>query len=56
MLTEATYWLEEGIPPARTRLGLLKGNNGIGEEIWRDGRIVAMSDWELATIGDPSFD
>ena len=56
MLTEATYWLEEGIPPARTRLGLLKGNNGIGEEIWKDGRIVALSDWELATIGDPSLD
>ena len=37
-------------------LSLLKGNNGIGEEIWPDGRIVALSDWELATIGDPALD
>ena len=56
MLTEATYWLEESIPDTPTRLCLLKGNNGIGEEIWNGGKIVALSDWELAAIGDPSFD
>jgi aminoglycoside phosphotransferase (APT) family kinase protein len=56
MLTEATYWLEEQIPAVPARRCLLKGNNGIGEEIWRDGRIVALSDWELAAIGDPSLD
>ncbi len=56
MLTEATYWLEEQIPPGPARLALLKGNNGLGEEIWRDGRIVALSDWELAAIGDPALD
>lgn len=56
MLTEAIYWLEEQIPPGPARLGLLKGNNGVGEEIWRDGRIVALSDWELAAVGDPALD
>ncbi len=56
MLTEALYWLEEQLPPGGDVLSLLKGNNGIGEEIWRDGRIVALSDWELATIGDPALD
>lgn len=56
MLTEATYWLEEHIPPGPTRLALLKGNNGLGEEIWRDGKIIALSDWELAAIGDPALD
>ena len=45
-----------GHPAGSDRLGLLKGNNGIGEEIWKDGRIVALSDWELAAIGDPSLD
>ena len=56
LLTEALYWLEEQIPPAGDRLCLLKGNNGVGEEIWRDNRIVALSDWELAAIGDPALD
>ncbi len=56
MLLEATYWLQESIPDVKTRLCLTKGNNGVGEEIWRDGRIVALSDWELASVGDPSLD
>ena len=40
----------------RSRISLLKGNNGIDEELWRDGRIVAMADWELAALGDPASD
>ena len=56
MITEATYWLEEQLPPGGDRLSLLKGNNGVGEEIWKDGRIVALSDWELASIGEPALD
>jgi aminoglycoside phosphotransferase (APT) family kinase protein len=56
MITEATYWLEEQLPPGGERLSLLKGNNGVGEEIWKDGRIVALSDWELASIGEPALD
>jgi aminoglycoside phosphotransferase (APT) family kinase protein len=35
---------------------LCKGTNGLGEEVWRDGKIVAMSDWELARLGDPAYD
>ena len=38
------------------RISLIKGNNGIGEEIWREGKIVAMSDWELAALGDAAQD
>lgn len=56
MVTEALYWLEEHMPPAGDRISLLKGNNGLGEEIWLDGRIVAMSDWELAELGEPALD
>ena len=56
MITEAMYWLEEELPPPGDALSLLKGNNGIGEEIWKEGRIVALSDWELAAIGDPALD
>jgi len=56
MITEALYWFEEHVPTDGVRISLTKGNNGLGEEIWRDGQIVAMSDWELAGLGDPALD
>ena len=56
VFTEAVGWLRENAPKNASRISLLKGNNGLGEEIWRDGRIVAMSDWELASLGDPAYD
>ncbi|MGE4411892.1 MAG: phosphotransferase, partial [Sphingobium sp.] len=42
--------------PAAPAICLCKGTNGLGEEVLRDGRIVAMSDWEEASIGDPAAD
>jgi aminoglycoside phosphotransferase (APT) family kinase protein len=56
VVTEALHWFEENLPPAGNRVSLLKGNNGIGEEIWKNGRIVAMSDWELAELSAPELD
>ena len=56
MVTEALAWFEQHLPKDAPRLSLLKGNNGLGEEIWLDERIVALSDWELASIGDPAQD
>lgn len=56
MVTRALQWMEERLPKSAPRVSLLKGNNGLGEEIWLDGRIVAMSDWELASLGDPAQD
>ena len=35
---------------------LCKGTNGHGEEVWHDGRIVAMSDWELCCLAEPAYD
>lgn len=55
-ITEAIFWLRDNAPEAAPRVSLLKGNNGLGEEVWRDGEIVAMSDWELASLGDPTYD
>jgi aminoglycoside phosphotransferase (APT) family kinase protein len=56
VVTEALHWFERHLPRRAASLSLCKGQNGIGEEIWRDDRIVALSDWELAHIGDPCQD
>lgn len=55
LMHEALATLRETAPPA-ARLSLCKGTNGFGEEVFRDGRIVAMSDWEEAIVGDPASD
>lgn len=56
LLAEACAVLLETAPEDAPALVLCKGTNGHGEEVWRDGRIVALSDWELACIGDPAYD
>ncbi|WP_216892266.1 phosphotransferase family protein [Nocardia alni] len=53
---EAVASLRARAPRDLDALVFCKGTNGHGEEVWRDGRIVAMSDWELAAIGDPAYD
>lgn len=55
ILTEAKEWLLDNAPTAPC-ISLLKGTNGRGEEVFRDGVIVAMSDWEQAALGDPASD
>lgn len=55
LMREALTFLREKAPPA-ARISLCKGTNGFGEEVFRDGRIVAMSDWEEAIVGDPASD
>jgi aminoglycoside phosphotransferase (APT) family kinase protein len=55
ILTEAREWLLDNAPVA-PRISLLKGTNGRGEEVFRDGKIVAMCDWEQAALGDPASD
>lgn len=49
-------WLKEQCPAQSPRISLVKGNNGMSEEIWQGARIAAMSDWELAHLGDPTED
>lgn len=55
LVVEAVAWLKERAPVA-PRISLCKGTNGLGEEVFKDGVIVAMSDWEEASIGDPAAD
>ncbi|WP_202125248.1 phosphotransferase family protein [Actinomadura physcomitrii] len=56
LLAECVAWLRDAAPRDCPRVTLCKGTNGHGEEVWSDGRIVAMSDWELAVLGDPAYD
>ena len=56
IVTEALHWFADHLPARAANLSLCKGQNGIGEEIWRDDKIVALCDWELANIGDPCQD
>lgn len=55
IMIEALTRLRQSLPVA-PRISLCKGTNGLGEEVFRDGVIVAMSDWEEASIGDPAAD
>ena len=56
VIQRAMIWLRENQPDDAPGISLLKGNNGIGEEIWQGTKIVAMCDWELSHLGDPSED
>nr|WP_087572938.1 phosphotransferase family protein [Sphingomonas sp. CDS-1] len=56
MVEEAFAWLRENVPTDAPRISIIKGNNGVGEELWRDGRIVAMCDWELTGLSDGALD
>jgi aminoglycoside phosphotransferase (APT) family kinase protein len=55
IILEAAEWLKARAPVA-SRICLCKGTNGLGEEIFKGEKIVAMSDWEEAQIGDPAAD
>lgn len=52
---EGAEFLRDRAPPA-PRIVLCKGTNGLGEEIFQGRTIVAMSDWEEASLGDPAAD
>jgi aminoglycoside phosphotransferase (APT) family kinase protein len=55
IVIEACEWLLDRAPGG-SRISLCKGTNGLGEEIFRGRAIVALSDWEEASLGDPAKD
>ena len=55
VLEMITRWLREHAPPAPVTV-LCKGSNGAMQEIWDGLTIIGLSDWELASIGDPAND
>lgn len=55
-LLRALDWLRRTPPPSGQGLALLWGDGRPGNALYRDQRITAMLDWELASIGLPAFD
>ena len=53
---ELFAWLERNAPKEVARVSLVWGDVGIGNFIFDGGRIVALTDWEQAHLGDPMKD
>lgn len=45
-----------GVPRPRNKQTLVHGDYWQGNVLWRDGKIVAVLDWEDAALGDPLAD
>jgi len=55
VLHDVIAWLDERRPRS-PRLCLIHDDYRMGNFIWRDGRLVALLDWERAFLGDPMAD
>ncbi len=53
LVTFACQWMRRNPPEPPKRPVLAQGDTGPGQFIFKDGRIKAVVDWELAFIGDP---
>ena len=52
----ALVWLRAHRPRDPEHIGLCWGDARLGNMIFRDGRCVAVLDWEMAVVGDPEQD
>jgi aminoglycoside phosphotransferase (APT) family kinase protein len=55
-LTFSLCWLREHIPSYDGPPVLVQGDTGPGNFMYRDGKVTAVVDWELAHLGDPMDD
>jgi aminoglycoside phosphotransferase (APT) family kinase protein len=55
LLEEAAAWLHRNAPPL-DRVSVVHGDAGPGNVVQADERIVAVTDWEFAHLGDPAED
>jgi aminoglycoside phosphotransferase (APT) family kinase protein len=53
---ELHSWLRRNAPTDVPRISLVWGDVGLGNFIFQDDRIVGLTDWEQAHIGDPMKD
>jgi aminoglycoside phosphotransferase (APT) family kinase protein len=56
IIKEAMEWLRAHAPAAPAEPVLCWGDSRIGNQIFLDGKCVAVLDWEMATVGDPEMD
>lgn len=49
-------WLKRNVPREVQRVSLVWGDVGVGNFIYRDDTVVALTDWEQAHLGDPMKD
>jgi aminoglycoside phosphotransferase (APT) family kinase protein len=56
LLEAALAWLRRQQPREREPVGVCWGDSRLGNMIFRDGRCVAVLDWEMATLGNPAQD
>lgn len=55
ILTEALIWLKSNMPPAKETC-LVHGDYKLDNVMYQKNQIVAIFDWEMATLGDPHDD
>lgn len=55
LLEEAAAWLHQRVPPL-DRVAVVHGDAGPGNFVHEGGRVVAMTDFEFAHLGDPAED
>jgi aminoglycoside phosphotransferase (APT) family kinase protein len=55
-LAELYAWLERNAPAEVARISIVWGDVGVGNFIYTDDDIVALTDWEQAHLGDPMKD
>ncbi|MBT8342754.1 MAG: phosphotransferase family protein [Desulfatitalea sp.] len=55
IVSEVICWLKNNIPPA-DRMTLCHGDYHCQNLLARDGRVVAVLDWEMVKVGDPISD
>lgn len=53
LVTFACLWLRRNIPAPPARPVLVQGDTGPGQFLFKDGRVQAVVDWELSSLGDP---
>lgn len=53
LVTFACQWLRRNAPEMPERLVLVQGDTGPGQFLFGDGRVQAVVDFELASLGDP---
>lgn len=53
LVSFACQWLRRNLPDMPDRVVLVQGDTGPGQFLFKNNRVQAVVDWELASLGDP---